>query len=98
MSSNQQQLLDAIERAKLRESRLLLSFQGEQSDQMMTAEVRAVEEAVERARRAAEELERKREEEERRRREEEEARRVEEEERRLVTYVVTYVYVCSYVC
>lgn len=85
-SSNQQHLLEALERAKLRENRLLLSLKIESSDQMLTDEIKAVEEAVERARHAADEVERKREEKERQRREEEELRRAEEERKRFVLH------------
>lgn len=81
-SYQQEQLQQAMERARLKEKRLMLSYQGEQRDKAMSAELKAVEEAVERARRATQELERRREEEERRRREEAEARRHEEEEKR----------------
>lgn len=82
VSTNQQQLLEALQSAKLREGRLLLSLKGEAADRLLTAEMKSVEEAVERARLAAEELTKKREEEERQRREEEERRKQEEEEKR----------------
>ena len=85
-NTSRQQLLDAVEQAKLREKRLLLSLQGEAMERSLTRDIDDAAQAVERARAAAEELERKRKEAELQRRnklkEEEERKKAKEEKKR----------------